>query len=110
MSAQAFPSGEQVINSTSRYARVDTGVIEIDVDGEKHVVRYLRRRFIPSPTGTITLLHHPVKQGDRIDNMANLYFSDPTQFWRICDANNVLRPDELVETVGRSVAIVLPLR
>ncbi len=94
----------------SRYASVDTNTVTADVDGEVHVIRYLKRRFIPTLTGTITLVEHPVKQGDRVDNLAALYFTDPTQFWRICDANDVLRPDELVETVGRTVSIVLPLR
>src|SRR4051812_3067021 len=99
-----------MIGPNSRYTGVDTGSVTVDVDGEQHVVRYLRRRFVPSPSGTVTLLRHPVQQGDRVDNLSAFYFTDPTQFWRICDANNVLRPDEMVETVGRSLAIVLPLR
>jgi len=99
-----------MIGPTSRYAGIDTGVVTVDVDGEEHVIRYLRRRFIPHLSGSITLVNHPVKQGDRVDNLAAFYFTDPTQFWRICDANNVLRPDELVETIGKLLAVVLPLR
>ncbi|MEO0078974.1 MAG: LysM domain-containing protein, partial [candidate division WOR-3 bacterium] len=30
------------------------------------------------------------------------------QFWRICDANNVLDPSELTENPGRRVRITLP--
>jgi hypothetical protein len=99
-----------MISPNSRYAGVDTATVSVKADGEQQLVRYLRRRFIPSPTSTITLVQHLVKQGDRVDNLAALYFTDPTQFWRICDANAVLEPDELVDTVGRALAIILPLR
>jgi hypothetical protein len=99
-----------MISPRSRYVGVDTATVSVDLDGEQQVVRYLRRRFVPSPKGTITLVRHLVKQGDRVDNLAALYFTDPTQFWRICDANQVLEPDELVDAVGRSLAIILPLR
>jgi len=99
-----------MINPTSRYARVDTATLTVKVDGEARSLRYFRRRFVPSATGLVSLLKHPVKQGDRIDNLAMLYFTDPLQFWRICDVNNVLSPDELVETAGRLISIVLPLR
>jgi hypothetical protein len=36
------------------------------------------------------------------------YLGDPEQFWRICDANDVLRPAELTDTPGVSVRIALP--
>ena len=99
-----------MITPSSRYASVQTATLTTTVDGEARSVRYLLRRFIPPQTGTIALLRHPVRQGDRVDNLSAFYFTDPLQFWRICDTNNVLRPDELVETVGRSISIVLPLR
>ena len=35
------------------------------------------------------------------------YLGDPEQFWRLCDANAALRPDELME-VGRWLRITLP--
>jgi hypothetical protein len=49
-----------------------------------------------------------VAQGDRLDTITARYLGDPTQFWRICDANDTLRPDELEEP-GRTVRIALPL-
>ena len=36
-------------------------------------------------------------QGDRLDNIAARYLGDPEQFWRICDANGAMRPDELTD-------------
>ena len=32
----------------------------------------------------------------------------PRQFWRVCDANAAMRPDELTETIGRRLRITLP--
>ena len=34
---------------------------------------------------------------DRLDLVAFRYFQDPEQFWRICDANGALWPDDLLE-------------
>jgi hypothetical protein len=99
-----------MILTGSRYANVDTAALSVTVDGQPRSIRYLRRRFIPASAGGVTLLNHPVTQADRVDNLAALFFTDPLQFWRLCDANNVLNPDELVEPLGRSIAVVLPLR
>ena len=49
-----------------------------------------------------------VVAGDRLDNLAAHYIGDPEQFWRICDANNALRPHELTQRVGRRLRITLP--
>ena len=59
--------------------------------------------------GNFALLQYRVvKQGDRLDNITANYLDDPEQFWRICDANDAMRPDELTETVGRSCASHCP--
>ena len=97
LKSSAFPS-------TSRYYRTETVTLATD-SGE--TVVYLRRRFVPQ-SGRFTLLHeHIVGQGERIDNIANKYLGDPQQFWRICDANGVLHPDELTNTPGNCVKITL---
>ena len=67
----------------------------------------LSARFIPS-NGTTTLLEHTVTQGERLDNITAKYLGDPTQFWRICDANYVMRPDELTDTIGNVIEITMP--
>ena len=33
-------------------------------------------------------------QVDRLDVMAAQYLGDPELFWRICDANGAMRPEE----------------
>jgi hypothetical protein len=90
---------------TSRYAQIETTTLET---GEDHIVRYLRRRFIPLPERYTLMQEHPVTQGDRLDNITARYLGDPEQFWRLCDANGALHPDELTATIGRRLRITLP--
>ena len=47
-------------------------------------------------------------EGERPDTIAAAHLGDPEQFWRICDANSALHPDELVADVGRRLRITLP--
>jgi len=72
------------------------------------VVAYVRRRLVPPPENFSLLQEHVVVEGDRLDNLAAQYIGDPTQYWRICDANGAMRPDELTESAGRRLRITLP--
>lgn len=89
---------------TSRYYTVPVAKLET-ADGK---IVYVRRRFVPSPERFELLLEHLVTQDERLDNITAQYFADPEQFWRMCDANGALRPDELTETIGRRLRITLP--
>jgi hypothetical protein len=89
----------------SRYYSTPTTTIETQ-DGR--VIVYLRRRFVPPPENFALLLEHAVTEGERLDNITAQYLGDPEQFWRVCDANGAIRPQELVETVGRRIRITLP--
>jgi hypothetical protein len=90
---------------TSRYYGIETTTIETP-DGKSHA--YLRRRFVPQPERFTTLQEHVVVQGERIDNITARYLGDPLQFWRVCDANRAMRPEELTEELGRRLRITLP--
>jgi hypothetical protein len=90
---------------TSRYYGIDTATLET-ADGK--IIIYLKRRFVPPPEQFALLQEHVVTQGERLDNITARYLGDPEQFWRICDANAAMRPDELTETVGRRLRITLP--
>lgn len=79
-----------------------------DGRGGTRVISYKRRRIIPPGKNMTTLAEHVVMQGDRLDNLAARYVGDPEQFWRICDANDVLRPNELTEDTGHTIRIGLP--
>jgi len=89
---------------TSRYYAIEKATLE---EGGKTII-YLRRRFVPSPDRFALLQEHIVTQGERLDNITAAHLDDPLQFWRICDANRAMRPEELTETVGRKLRITLP--
>lgn len=89
---------------TSRYYSIETATYET-ADGS--LVRYLRRRFLPPLDRFTPIQEHLVTEGDRLDNITARYLGDPEQFWRICDANPILRPEEL-EELERRIRITLP--
>jgi hypothetical protein len=97
--------GTNSLPITSRYYQVATATLDT-ADGR--TIIYLRRRFVPAPDRFALLQEHVVTQGERLDNITAFYLGDPEQFWRVCDANNALRPDELTETIGRRLRITLP--
>jgi len=102
-----FMQGVQQTNfaATSRYYGTATATMET-ADGKKVV--YLRRRLVPPQEKFELLQEHTVTEGERLDNLAQQYLGDPEQFWRLCDANGVLHPEEMTETVGRKLRITLP--
>jgi len=90
---------------TSRYFGIETTTIETR---EGKTYAHLRRRFVPQPEKFTTLQEHVVVQGDRLDNITARYLVDPLQFWRVCDANRAMRPEELTEEIGRRLRITMP--
>lgn len=98
LKATSFPA-------TSRYHGIETAKM---TTREGKTIAYLRRRFVPPPERFDLLQEHTVTQGERLDNLAAKYLGDPEQFWRIADANNAMRPEELIETIGRKLRITLP--
>jgi hypothetical protein len=90
---------------SSRYYGIGTNTL--DLAGGATIV-YVLRRFVPPPENFQLLQEHTVVQGDRLDNLAAQYLGDPTLFWRLCDANRAMRPDDLTATVGRVLKITLP--
>lgn len=100
------PAGLQatLFPPASRYHGIETVTME-DIDGKKIV--YIRRRFLPPPERFALLQEHVVTQGERLDNITARYLGDPEQFWRLCDANAAMRPEEL-EEMNRRLRITLP--
>lgn len=89
----------------SRYQNVETAKLNRP-DGSEVV--YLKRRFVPQPERFALLQEHVVVEGDRLDNITARYLGDPEQFWRVCDANRAMRPDDLTQEIGRRLKITLP--
>jgi hypothetical protein len=90
---------------TSRYSTVATAMYTTSTGKE---VVYLRRRFVPPAASLAVAQVHRLLQGERLDLVANTYLGDPLAFWRICDANSAIDPDELIAVVGRELEIPLP--
>lgn len=89
----------------SRYYAGETAELEAQ---DRTTVVYLRRRFAPQPERLALLQEHTVSEGERLDNITAHHLGDPELFWRVCDANAAMRPDELTETVGRRLRITMP--
>jgi hypothetical protein len=89
----------------SRYYATPTTTL-VTEDGR--MIPYLQRRFAPQPDEFALLTEYTVVSSDRLDNIAATQFGDPELYWRLCDANGAMRPDELTETVGRRLRITLP--
>lgn len=95
----------------SRYAALGTMTTTVvDGEGTAREVRYVERRFIPPSDNMTTLVEHTVVQGERLDQISARYLGDPLQFWRICDANDALRPEDLTRQAGQIVRIALLTR
>jgi nucleoid-associated protein YgaU len=91
--------------ATSRYYGIDTDTFQ--QPGQPPIV-YVRRRFVPPSKNFQVIEEYTVVKGDRLDNIAGQYLGDPTLFWRVCDANGAMRPEELTETIGEQIKITLP--
>ncbi|MGD2083549.1 MAG: LysM domain-containing protein [Chromatiales bacterium] len=93
--------------ATSRYHGIGTAKRTLP-DGRE--VAYLKRRFLPPPDRFAVIAEHRVEEGERMDLIAARYLSDPLQFWRICDANAAMHPDDLTapDRVGTRLRITLP--
>lgn len=88
----------------SRYANLETASI-VGPDGRE--IAYKRRRLVPQAKDLPKLAETAVEQGDRIDLVAARTLGDAEQFWRICDANDALDPEDLIEP-GRRLNIPMP--
>jgi hypothetical protein len=95
---------------TSRYAGLPTRTVEVVApDGTSRTVTYVTRRLLPRPAALTVLGEHVVAPAERLDHIAARHVGDPTQFWRICDATDALRPAEL-ESPGRHLPLAMPFQ
>jgi hypothetical protein len=90
---------------TSRYYGVAIALLP-QADGTQ--LPYLSRRLLPQSGEFSALREHVVVGGERLDRVAAQELGDPELFWRLCDANDAMRPDDLVAVVGRRLRVTLP--
>ena len=94
-----------MFDHTSRYYTLETAALSPE-DGRK--IAYKRRRFLPQGEEMALLAEVTVTEGDRLDLITARTLGDPEQYWRLCDANNTLDPQELTDEVGRVIRISVP--
>jgi nucleoid-associated protein YgaU len=88
----------------SRYEDVPEALY-VAPDGRE--LRYKRLRSVRTAP---SLGEHVVVRGDRLDLLAFRFYGDPEQFWRLCDANRALEPDDLVRKPGRRLVVPAVVR
>lgn len=81
----------------SRYYAIETATLTLP-DGR--LVSYVRRRFLPPGSSLPLLAEVAVNPGERIDLVSNRTLGDPLAFWRICDANDAIDPQEMLDEVA----------
>jgi hypothetical protein len=92
-------------NVNSRYVSVETAAYTTP-DGRK--IAYLRRRFLPQGESLPLLVEVIWTEGERLDLVAARTIGDPEQFWRICDANNMMNPFDIVVEPGDTLRVPVP--
>ncbi|MCL4436291.1 MAG: hypothetical protein M1503_02865 [Thaumarchaeota archaeon] len=96
-----------MFETTSRYADIENTSL-VTKNGEE--IAYKKRRFLPDGSKMTLLQEVQVTAGDRLDRISARIIGDPEQYWRICDANNVMHPLELTAESGSSLRIARPWR
>jgi hypothetical protein len=82
----------------SRYEKVPEATY-VAADGRE--IRYKTTRFI---AGVAAVFGHRVHQSERLDHIAWEHLKDAERFWRICDANRAMAPEEILSQ-GRVIRI-----
>ena len=87
-----------MFSKKSRYYQQPT--IET-VDAEGRTVQAVKLRRLEAGNGA----NHVVKSGQQLDVMAKNNYQDGAGFWRIADANNELRANDLLVDAGRVIKL-----
>jgi hypothetical protein len=95
-----------MFSPTSRYYNLGTATYNT---ANGRTIAYVRRRFLPQGQTMPLLVELIIVQGDRLDLIAARTLGDPEQFWRICDANNAMDPQDLIDAgPGSKLRITTP--
>lgn len=97
------------MSSFPRNSRYFAVAIRQRVAADGAVETFVGRRIIPATARYRALDHYRTQTNDRIDGVANRFYGDPEQYWRICDANGEAEPARVTEPDGRLLLIPMPL-
>jgi hypothetical protein len=90
---------------SSRYYRLET-VEHAAPDGRK--IAYKRRRFLPQGNTLPLAAEVSVTRDDRLDIVTARLLGEPEQFWQVCDANNAMNPEDLLQESVQVLRIPIP--
>lgn len=100
----ADQAAQRAFPATSRYYGIPTASY---AEPGGTPVAYLTRRFCPPADALSLLAMARVNPGERLDQLTARTLGDPTQFWRVADANQALDPWELAAP-GRALRVPVP--
>jgi hypothetical protein len=72
------------------------------INADQYIVKDKRGRSVkvvvtPAAPQQSILGYHLLKQGQRLDHLANRYLANPAGFWRIAEANDAMQAEALSE-------------
>lgn len=82
-----------VFNAKSRY--VKHAAVTTAVDRRGRAVSCVTPAVVPEQT---ELGRHRLRQGQRLDHLANHYLSNPEGFWRIAEINDAMTAEAAIDT------------
>lgn len=88
------------MSAYSRYEDLPLRIYKPDEDG----IQYATRRFLPRGEDIRAINDVEVKPHERIDLIAHRNVNNSTLWWKIADANDVMRAEDLEEP-GRHLKI-----
>ena len=91
-----------MISQTSRYIGTEIAFL-VTQDGKQ--INYLRRRFLPDLNAGSIFAMHTVVEGERLDIITARQLGNPELFWRVCDVNYSMQPEELTKKIGQKLRI-----
>jgi hypothetical protein len=86
-----------MFDDKSRYLKVDTYAMR---DRRGRAVTVVA---VPEPPNEPLAGYHLLRQGQRLDHLAQKYLDDPAAFWRICEENGVMQAEQLSESLEIAV-------
>lgn len=94
-----------MFDANSRYANQPLLYV-VDAAGRPRAYVALRELPPVSVAGADDRIHI-VADGERLDRITARYLGDPELFWRLCDTNCAMQPDELTALPGRRLLVRL---
>jgi hypothetical protein len=83
---------------SSRYYKIETSEGKA---ANGRLVKFVKFRRLPEVSGQAMT----VKEGDRLDIIAQRSYDNPTWFWHIADADSELEANDLVAVPGSSIEV-----